>query len=86
MHFGIESKGIKPSGDSAQSIITSCSYGLIEFLEALYFSIVTITTLGYGDYVPSNALTRIMASLQALSGLFFTSLFLVALVRRYGRK
>jgi hypothetical protein len=50
----------------------------------LYFSIVTFTTLGYGDFSPPVA-GRIIASIQAMLGLFMTSLFLVTFVRRYSR-
>ena len=37
------------------------------FLRALYFSIVTEATLGYGDYRPTG-LCRIIACLQVLTG------------------
>lgn len=55
-----------------------------EFITNIYFSIVTFTTLGYGDFSPPVA-ARIVASAQALLGLFMTSLFLVTFVRRYSR-
>jgi hypothetical protein len=41
-----------------------------EFHEALYFSVVTITTLGYGDFTPSG-LSRLLAVIEAVSGLLF---------------
>lgn len=50
-----------------------------------YFSVVTFTTLGYGDYSPAIIFTRIVASFQAISGLLLTSLFLVTIVRKYSR-
>jgi len=50
-----------------------------------YFSVVTFTTLGYGDYSPATLFTRIVASFQAISGLLLTSLFLVTIVRKYSR-
>lgn len=52
---------------------------------SIYFSVVTFTTLGYGDYSPATALTRFVASCQAISGLLLTSLFLVTTVRKYSR-
>jgi hypothetical protein len=39
-------------------------------LESLYFSLVTITTLGYGDFTPLGA-SRGVAVIEALAGLFF---------------
>jgi hypothetical protein len=41
-----------------------------EYHESLYFSIVTITTLGYGDFTPLG-LSRLLAVIEALAGLFF---------------
>ncbi|RLB59055.1 MAG: hypothetical protein DRI34_03125 [Deltaproteobacteria bacterium] len=37
-------------------------------LAPFYFSIVTLTTLGYGDIIPRTTLTQILASLEALLG------------------
>ena len=43
------------------------------FLDYLYFSIVTWTTLGYGDLHPSEA-GRLFAAFQALLGYVYTAL------------
>ncbi len=53
--------------------------------DSFYFSVVTFSTLGYGDFSPSEGFSRFIAMIEALGGLFFTSLFLATLVRRYGR-
>ena len=49
-----------------------------QFEFALYYSIVTMTTLGYGDIVPASPTSRMLAALQALTG----QLYLVVLVAR----
>lgn len=41
---------------------------LENYREALYFSVVTGTTLGYGDFSPVGGIVRIAAGIQALSG------------------
>jgi hypothetical protein len=46
---------------------------LLEPALAAYFSIVTWTTLGYGDYQPAPAL-RLLAGLEALLGYIFLGL------------
>jgi voltage-gated potassium channel Kch len=46
--------------------------------DALYFSLVTQTTLGYGDIVPVSPMARALSSVEALIG----QVFLVALVAR----
>lgn len=80
--------GIAPSGEVQQSWRTGefLSYeSFEEFGDALYFSLVTFTTLGYGDYAPSNLVSRIFANLVSMGGLLLASLFLVTLVKKYGR-
>ncbi|EMB9235430.1 two pore domain potassium channel family protein [Vibrio alginolyticus] len=69
------------------------SYGLIDlvfclftyFVDSAYFSVVTFTTLGYGDYSPESSIGKIFSSLLALLGLVYTSLFMVTVVRKYSR-
>ena len=56
----------------------------INFFEALYFSVVTFTTVGYGDYLPTGWI-RIVSSLESLSGIILAPMFLIALTRRYLR-
>ena len=55
------------------------------FFTCLYFSLVTFTTLGYGDFSPTDGIVSVFATFQALSGLMLTSLFMVTLVRKYSR-
>ncbi|RLS65150.1 MAG: two pore domain potassium channel family protein [Planctomycetota bacterium] len=52
---------------------------LLEWDEALYFSMVTITTLGFGDIVPTNAWARAITTLEAASGLFITAVVIARL-------
>lgn len=48
----------------------------LSFVQSIYFSVVTITTLGYGDIVPVNDAARILTALEALLGLLFIGLYL----------
>lgn len=41
----------------------------LSFSEALYFSLVTLATLGYGDVVPISAAARILVAVQTVTGL-----------------
>jgi len=54
------------------------------FLDYEYFSIVTATTLGYGDYHPIGV-GRAIASLEALFGMFMWAVFLTVFARKYMR-
>ncbi|ALU41930.1 potassium channel family protein [Pseudoalteromonas rubra] len=52
-----------------------------QFLRMLYLSVVTITTLGYGDIVPTTELNRFLVGLEALLGIVLAGLFLNSLAR-----
>ncbi len=46
---------------------------------ALYFSIVTITTLGFGDVTPANGWGQTLVGLEAISGVVLIGMFLNAI-------
>lgn len=56
----------------------------LAFLESTYFSIVTFTTLGYGDITPKG-LSRFFAAIEALVGSFTLALFVVVFVKKMTR-
>lgn len=37
-------------------------------IDSFYFSVVTLTTIGFGDLVPTSDLTRLLASIYILTG------------------
>ncbi len=63
--------------------------GLSEQLEKgwssdwLYFSFVTMTTLGYGDITPVSATSRTLAHMQAVFGQFYLAILVAGLVGAY---
>jgi hypothetical protein len=50
------------------------------FGELLYFSLVTIATLGYGDIVPVTNTARTIAVLEAVVGQFYVAVIVAVLV------
>ncbi len=46
----------------------------------MYFSLVTLSTLGYGDIVPVTPLARNLAALEALFGQVYLGVFVASLV------
>lgn len=54
------------------------------FPDSLYFSLITFTTLGYGDFRPLEGWGRILAGSEAFIGAFMMALFVYTFVRRTG--
>ncbi|HAA53493.1 MAG TPA: hypothetical protein DCE42_01985 [Myxococcales bacterium] len=54
----------------------------VYFVNCLYFSFVTFTTLGYGDIAPCSMPSRMLATLEAFTGVFIMGLFVTANVRK----
>jgi hypothetical protein len=53
----------------------------------LYFSVVTMTTLGFGDIAPAAPAARMLCSLEAVIGQLFVAIFIARLVSLHiGRK
>ncbi len=51
-----------------------------EVSSAMYFSFVTLTTVGYGDITPINAFARALAYLEAASGQIYLAVLIASLV------
>ncbi len=56
------------------------------FLESLYFSLVTVSTVGYGDIVPLTYAARIVVALQIVAGILLLLFGFHALMRHSGRR
>lgn len=52
----------------------------------LYFSMVTLTSVGYGGIVPLNPYVRIIAALESMFGVFFVAVVVARLVSSYRPK
>jgi hypothetical protein len=55
----------------------------LDSFNALYFSFVTLTTLGYGDIVPAARVARMLAILEAITGALYLSVLVARLVTLY---
>jgi len=65
---------------SNQSLSENFSF----FLSSLYYSVVTFTTLGYGDFTPVG-ISRAIAAIEAFTGSFTIALFVVVFVKKMTR-
>jgi len=51
--------------------------------ELLYFSLVTLSTIGYGDVVAVNSEVRMLAALEGLTGVLYIAITVALLVSAY---
>ena len=55
------------------------------FFESFYFSLITFSTLGYGDLIPKAGIFRIIASFESLMGVALTAIFIFIFARKTTR-
>jgi hypothetical protein len=51
--------------------------------ELLYFSLVTLSTIGYGDVVPRHGEVRILAAMEGITGVLYIAITVALLVSGY---
>lgn len=78
--------GIRTAGNVAlrHNILGLKSLPWRDLLDCLYFSTVTFTTLGYGDFRPLEGWSRLIAGVEAFTGAFMMALFVYTFARRTG--
>jgi hypothetical protein len=52
----------------------------IKGFNGLYFSIITLTTLGYGDITPVAKVARMLAAMESMTGLLYVAVLIARLV------
>jgi len=57
---------------------------IMDFLHCFYFSVVSFTTLGYGDYHPVGW-SRVVGASEGFIGAFFISMFVLTIGRKMNR-
>lgn len=67
--------------DNAPIILKGVANGSFKYpiWNFLYFSAVTITTLGYGDILPNSTLVRILVMFETISGVIIIGMFVSCL-------
>ena len=55
----------------------------LEGFNALYFSFITLSTVGYGDIVPAAPVVRMLAVLESVTGVLYMSVLIARLVSVY---
>jgi hypothetical protein len=65
------------------AILQNNAGGMDRHSELLYFSLVTISTIGYGDVVPLNGEVRMLAALEGVAGVLYIAISVALLVSSY---
>jgi uncharacterized protein YjbI with pentapeptide repeats len=58
---------------------------LVDLLNGWYFSVITFSTIGYGDFRPASPLSRLLVGIESLAGALFIALFVFVIGRRVAR-
>ena len=53
---------------------------LNSFTDFTYFSFITLTTLGYGDILPTTSTARFLVFMEAIVGVFYMAIVVSSLV------
>ena len=46
----------------------------------LYYSMVTLTTVGYGDITPEQPVAQFLAYMEGIVGIFYTTILVASLI------
>ena len=57
-----------------------------QYAELLYFSYITLATVGYGDIYPTHPITRNLAAFEAVAGQIYVAVLLARLVTLHGTR
>jgi hypothetical protein len=58
---------------------------VVDYVKCLYFSGITLATVGYGDIQPIGFWSRLFAVIEGLIGIVLAALFAVTVAKRFGR-
>ena len=58
----------------------------VDWFDCMFYSFVTLTSLGYGDMVPVSAQSRSLSVLEAVSGIMYVAVLVARLVGLYAAR
>jgi hypothetical protein len=65
------------------SFVDNTLNGPVRWQQFVYYSLVTLSTAGYGDILPSNMWARMLAGLEATIGVLYVAILVARLVSLY---
>ncbi|MEH6578807.1 MAG: potassium channel family protein [Amphritea sp.] len=82
--WAVSYRAIEAITPGAFNLISVSIYN--EWNQFLYFSFVTITTLGYGDVTPVSAIARIWSVLEVITGTLYITILIARLISLYQQR
>ncbi len=61
---------------------SNAGHGAMNWNDCIYFSFVTLATIGFGDIVPGNSMVRSLAMIEGLIGVLYPAVLLARLVSK----
>ncbi len=59
----------------------------LRWFDYIYYSTITFTTVGYGDFIPKpDGIFRLLAAAEAFTGVYLSGLFIFTLARKYSAR
>jgi hypothetical protein len=58
---------------------------LVDLLNGWYLSVITFSTIGYGDFYPASPVSRLLVGIESLAGALLIALFVFVIGRRVAR-
>jgi len=62
-------------------LVDTCTF-IKDYFRCLYFSIITFTTIGFGDVVPITGWAKLLAMIEAVSSIFLINIFTATFIRK----
>ncbi|HIF00818.1 MAG TPA: two pore domain potassium channel family protein [Planctomycetes bacterium] len=89
LYWGLDSYGERSLlGDTLRSTrdLNGSPGEVIQFSKCIYFSFVTMSTLGYGDITPATSVAQTLAWMQSVVGQFYMAVLVALLVSEIPRR
>lgn len=68
------------------SFLVTPAHETLDGFNAFYFSFVTLSTIGYGDITPISRVARMLAVVEAITGMFYVAVLVARLVSIHSAK
>jgi hypothetical protein len=82
--FGVFYWVLEQTWPGSLAVLGERAQSNVSLTAAIYYSFVTLTTLGYGDIIPRSEVVRGLAIMEAVAGQLYLAVMIARLVSLYG--